>query len=452
MINVGVPWLLGAAAAGAVLTGVLHFLSVRRPRVLLLPTMRFLPDRSVRAVSRSARPSDLWLLLLRAGALLLAGVALAGVTWTGGVLTHGRVVVVDRNIDSTDLSAMRVRVTALLRARLDGDTVTRFVIVDSAAHVLSVAAMRTLRGDTLKASAGQTALSTLLLAGVRGAGSLVREEGNIDSVDLVLVAPFNSAMIDAGVPAARALWPGNVRLVDLASAETSPNSSVSTVQLVGGGANAAVRTAFGARLQNAEEPLRSANTGSGGSANAASISIEWPSSGIPAAWTAVKPDTIGAVIARGMALVWPFERHAHASDSLLKQGRAIAWWSDGQVAALELKTATGCVRQVGVTVTTSSDVLQGHGARPLLSALTAPCGRHTASSPLADEVQKALEGADRAAPASAFRVASAAQTPFGSVMLLLSLLLLAVEWWMRDRDSSALQMTGAPEDQLRNVA
>ena len=72
------PWLFGGALAAALAITALHFLSVRQPRVLLLPTARFVPERDARAVARQAKPSDLLLLLLRVIALLAAGAALAG--------------------------------------------------------------------------------------------------------------------------------------------------------------------------------------------------------------------------------------------------------------------------------------------------------------------------------------------------------------------------------------
>lgn len=449
MISVGAPWLLWSAVGGAFITCVLHFLSVRRPPVLLLPTMRFLPDRPVRAVSRSARPSDLLLMLLRVMALLLIGLALAGVTWSGGAPTHGRVVVVDRNVDTSDISALRARVSALLQARLVGDTATRFVVIDSTAHVLTVTQMRAFHGDTLRAAGGSTALSAMLLAGVRGASALVREERNVDSVELVLVAPFNTAMNDAAIPTARSMWPGNVRLVDLASEDVPVDSTVPRVKFVAGIANAAVLSAFGSRGFIKPDSARDASSSA---ASSPEISIEWPASGIPSGWTAVKTDTIGGLVARGRALVWPFVRSARAPDSLVSRSRAIAWWSDGAVAAIERADANACVRQVGVSVTSASDVLQGRGAAALMAALTAPCGVHRVSPPLSDELRKSLEGVDHAAPSSAFRIASATHTPYASMLLMLALLLLTLEWWTRDREGAVLRATTASDNRWRNVA
>ena len=65
MISFLAPAALAFAALGTLVLTALHFLSVRRPPVLLLPTARFVVARDVRAVSRSTRPTDLTLLFIR---------------------------------------------------------------------------------------------------------------------------------------------------------------------------------------------------------------------------------------------------------------------------------------------------------------------------------------------------------------------------------------------------
>ena len=457
MIAVGSPWILGTAAAGALVTVVLHFLSVRRPPVLLLPTARFLPMRPVRAVSRSARPSDLWLLLIRVSALLLMGIALAGVTWNSGLVTHGRVIVVDRRINAAQLSQLRARVGAIMRGRAAGDTATRVVVVDSTARVLSVSEMRAFRAESLLAIGGTTSLSAMLLAGVRAASVLVRDERNVDSVELVLVTPLIRSVQDAAFQSARSMWPGRVRVIDVAVDAGSADSTrrAPGAVLVGTASSNAVRSAFAARgvlrSDSARTPSKDSKTQSTNGAITQTL-IEWPEAGIPRGWTPAVADTNGALIARGRALVWPFVRTSRAPDSLLLRARPIAWWSDGAVAAIETKTDNGCLKQVGVAVRSSSDVLQGEGARPLLSALSAPCGGEVDARALSDNARKLIEGPRNAAPASAFTVANSARTPFASIMLLFALLLLALEWWMRDREGAGAAITSTASSHFRNVA
>ncbi|MEO7520234.1 MAG: BatA domain-containing protein, partial [Gemmatimonas sp.] len=78
------PSMLLVAVLGSLVAIALHFLSVRRPPAMILPTARFVAPRDVRAVSRSARPSDLLLLLLRVLAMWCAAIALAGPRYTAG--------------------------------------------------------------------------------------------------------------------------------------------------------------------------------------------------------------------------------------------------------------------------------------------------------------------------------------------------------------------------------
>ena len=242
MIGVGAPFILAAAVFGALVTVALHFLSVRRPKMLLLPTMRFLPDRPVRAVSRSARPSDLWLLLLRVAALLLAGIALSGVTWRGTGVKHGRVVLIQRGADK-NVETLRTQVA---RATADGfaaDTVMRIVVVDSVLHLLNGAESKSFRADTISSPASTlpyapSTFSSTILVATRAAAELVREEPTVDAVDLVIAGPLLRQFDDAPLPAVRASWPGTIRFVDTqhraSVAELLSSTPYKTVGGVGG--------------------------------------------------------------------------------------------------------------------------------------------------------------------------------------------------------------------------
>ena len=122
MIHFAIPWLVGAGVVGAAVITTLHFLSVRRPPELLLPTARFLDEGRVRAVSRSAQPSDLLLLMLRVLALLLASAAFAAPRWVSHSHRVARLIVAD--------AAMRADSATLLkqaRATSSSETLTRFV-------------------------------------------------------------------------------------------------------------------------------------------------------------------------------------------------------------------------------------------------------------------------------------------------------------------------------------
>lgn len=463
MIGVGAPWILGFAVLGALATVALHFLSVRRPPVLLLPTMRFLPDRPVRAVSRNARPSDLLLLLMRVAALLLIGVALAGVTWKGTGVKHGRIVVVQRGVHE-DRATLQSVVGQALRGGFAGDTATRIVVVDSSARMLSVAESQAFKPESLSvpnpARVGTAAisptLSAALLASVRAAAALVAEERTVDAVELTIAAPLTRSLLDAATPAARAMWNGHVRLLDTHATATeqgtgTPDSVLPprTIAFAGEKPNEAVSSAFAVRgwLANANA------TGASPVVASQSITVEWPASGAPAGWSRSAPDTIGALIAKGSALVFPFVRSAQIPDEIRNQGRAIAWWSDGRVAALEVPTASGCTRHVGVGIPSSSDVLNGQGARPLLLALSAPCGGDFGNEPsLAAEAVRALEGSGAAAPASAFRSSTVVRTPWAAALLLVAIALLVAEWWARDKEEAAIRSVNDELNDMRRVA
>lgn len=466
MIGVGAPFILGAAIFGALLTCVLHFLSVRRPPVLMLPTMRFLPERPVRAVSRSARPSDLLLLLLRVAALLLAGVALSGVTWRGTGSKHGRILVIQRDAVS-DISAARTQLADALAGGFSGDTVMRIVVVDSAAHFLSSAESKAFRAETLSAVRGSVrsseSLSAAILVATRAASELVREERTVDAIDLVIAGPQLRASRDAALPTVRAAWPGAIRFVDtqhsrdvVDSSETEPYRR--NVVLVGAVPSDAVRSAFQSRGWLSGAGNAAINDSRAGTiatvpgATHAPISIEWPASGTPEGWESSAPATIGAIVARGEALVYPFVRTSHISESILAQGRAIAWWSDGEIAAIEIPTTTSCTRHVGVNVPSASDLLQGHPARALLLALSGPCGGEFDVTPIPSAELRALEGTGGAASASAFRGTATVRTPWASLLLLLALVLLGVEWFVRDREDRLNDAADVAADSLRKVA
>ena len=71
------PGFLYGALAAAIAAIALHLIATREPRAVMLPTARFIPESSARAVVRAARLSDPWLLALRVLLLLLLGTALA---------------------------------------------------------------------------------------------------------------------------------------------------------------------------------------------------------------------------------------------------------------------------------------------------------------------------------------------------------------------------------------
>ena len=468
MISVDAPWVLGAAVAGALITCVLHLLSVRRPPTLLLPTMRFLPDRPVRAVSRTARPSDLWLLLLRVAALLLAGVGLAGVSWKNARGDMGRVIVVDRSAHSSDATALRAQVTRLLGTNLpvkSGNALTtpanlsevsnvvatRVVVMDSVAHLLSASELRAFKPDTLTTTVRGVSMTAAVLAAIRSAATMTHDERNVDSVELDIVSEFHESADDAALRTVRASWPGRINLVDVVNA-AHVDSAAQNVRVHIVGAALAPVVASALRISELKAPKRVASAATAAATSANDVGIEWPANGVPTGWSRAPGDTVGAIVAEGRAIVWPFVRAAQLPDSLLPHWRAIAWWSDGRVAAAEQTHAAGCTRQVGVIVPSDGDALSGESARRFLATLVSACGDARETETLNATARQLLTGKDGTAPADAFRSRSSRTTPFGAVMLLLALLLLALEWWVRDREPSTAAVIGERAASMRKVA
>ena len=141
MIGLAAPLVFwGAVASALVVTG-LHFLSVRRPPTLVLPTTRFLDASTARAVSRAARPSDVWLLVTRVLALLCAGLAMAGVRWESRSARVVRMVVADRAWMS-DSGALLTRVRSVAPVTAAGESATLLVWSDSASTTGTLTGLR----------------------------------------------------------------------------------------------------------------------------------------------------------------------------------------------------------------------------------------------------------------------------------------------------------------------
>ncbi len=182
------PWVFGVAVAAAMVVTALHLLSVRRPPEFLLPTTRFLPDRDVRAVSRTRRPSDVWLLLARVLLLLLAGLAIAQPRWKSSARTGVRLVIVGPGI-LRDTAAITAHV--MRDARRVDDATMRVALIFA---------------DSSMTGADLTALFPLAM---RSAAELAQGDVTLDSLELhVLTA--EPGIDDRAAAAWRAAWDGRV--------------------------------------------------------------------------------------------------------------------------------------------------------------------------------------------------------------------------------------------------
>lgn len=442
MLSFGVPWLFGAAVAASLVVVGLHLLSVRTPPAFVLPTARFVPEGDARAVARQPRPNDLVLLLLRVLALLCAGAALAGVHWTTSRAALLRVVVADTAV--RDSAAWRDSVERSLRR--DG----AMVDVHFAPGVSRDA------GAALVAAVSRTAV-------------LVKRYPALTKVELT-VALDSTARAVGGFAAWRSQWPGAVHVTAPAATLTPDSASsaagLGAVQVRGARErDDVVSAAFISRASGDMLVERADLLGT--TDDSMALRVHWPESGVPTGWQARdRVDTVGALVSGGVAIVGPWVRQARLADSLRSildtsaTLRALAWWSDGDVAALEQRSAAGCTRFVAVVVPRGSDLLLSSEARGLMRALTEPCSvargvaggvarrlwaneaADAAADPAAPGRAPATKGDSALASAAAFRVTTAAANgsdPWWLTPLLLtaSLLLLGVEWAVRRGEAVA---------------
>lgn len=435
MLSFAMPWVFGTAVAAAAVVFGLHLLSVRTPPVLLFPTARFVPGGDARAVARQPRLNDVLLLLLRVTALLCAGAAIAGVQWSTSRASRLRLVVADVGVKDT--VAWR-------------DSVQR-ALTDNEALV----AVRFARGASRDPGAA-------LVAATAHSAALVAAHRSLSDVELTVVLDSTATSL-AGYTAWRSQWPGAVRVMTPSVPRTTATSqAMLAVRVVGApdrddvvaaalagrkgenGASAANPAVVTVVVQRA--PVAAGVPANDDASGPRPISVSWPTDGVPASWgRRAVPDTAGAVVANGLAIVGPWERRARLRDSVRAEldtsrtVRAVAWWSDGEVAAIERRTGRTCVREVAVVVPRGSDLLQSSEAVGLLTALTGACGgvrQHTAV------LQDDGGATSMLAPASAFRhdvPGTRGSHPKWLTPLLLgaALLCLLAEWWWRRGEAAS---------------
>jgi hypothetical protein len=384
------PWALLAAVGAAGIIVALHFIARRRPRAMAFPTARFVPARSVRAPSRSTRPADIPLLLLRVLALLLLGAAFAQPALQPERRPIARVVALDLSASGRAVGDARDSAARYLRA---GDLL---VVFDSTARLITGDPRDSL--DALEGSQAAGSLSAALAASTRAAASL---RDRADSVELVLVSPFAAEEWDGATRALRKLWPGRARLVATAVASDSTARGSARIDAArpvveeGGGdddplsALAALMhdTASRTRVRIVRGALDAADSAWGGEVG--HVLVHWPAS-VPAAWPKREAvDTVGAVAAGSAVLIADFPRSANPPGG---DARVVARWLDGAPAATESALLDGCVRSVAIPFPARGDLALGESARRFVRALSAPCGGARDLAPPGEARLAALRG------------------------------------------------------------
>ncbi|MEO6444374.1 MAG: BatA domain-containing protein [Gemmatimonadaceae bacterium] len=447
------PGYLLAALVAAAGVGALHLLAWRRPTPAPLPTARFAPGASPRALVRVRRLNDPLLLALRVLALLLAGLALSRPARTPALRGVARVVVMDASRAVQRVA--EVEDSARVSAR-GADFVSR-VRVDSVARLLPDSAL----GARAEA---RGVLSAGLIVAVREARRLAR---TFESVEIAVVSPFARESWDAATVAIRGEWPGRVALLhvtardsvgaavarsrrgDAVSRGSAPDTEPATASAAAPVTAPVTAPAFSRRVPPADDPVGAAFALAPLERSARALRVRRgppttedsafaSGGGVVVAWPArTGSENTGAaevLAARDLAVSGRFVRDALAAST----GDVMLRWGDGTAAVREWFTGSGCIRSAGFQPAEVGDDVLRPGMLALAAGLSAPCG-DIDWTPVAPEALARLAAAP-AIPAT--RQGGRALPPEDSlwlrrVLLLLTAAVLVVEWWMRRRAAAA---------------
>lgn len=426
---------LGLGVAGAALA--LHFIVTRQPPSSPLPTVRFVPRGSVR-VTTVSRPRHWWLLAARMLVAILAGAAFARPVLVPDRRPVARVVLADVSRDVASLDDVRDSVRTLLGA---GDAL---VVFDSTARVSHLGSGGADLADSLAAlerSGAPARLSPALVTALRSATAL-RERA--DSVELVLVSALRAHAVDEATLVIRALWPGSIRLVRVAPADADsspvrPDVVVSgarpddalLVGVVAAGLSGRAGADGAVRLARGDASAADSAWAAGGRRTL----VRWPADGAPPGWVGkAAPDTTGAVVAGGAAVVHRFARHHEPGPTSMQASRVVARWVDGAPAAVERGEGDGCIRDVAVPVPERGDVVLRPAFARLLRVLAAPCAQTRGSPAMGSALQAAIAGAGGPVPGHAIAAAERIATPLVPWLVAATLAMLLVEMLLRRRD------------------
>lgn len=399
-------YLLAAlAAAGALVAA--HFIVRRQPRALTLPTARFVPDAPVLTTGWDRRPSDLFLLALRVLCVLLAGLALSGPFLRERAGGSAKLILADRSRAVADSAELRDSITAV---RADGDGVVEYGA----------------------GAAGPGSLSAGLVGATRAASHF---RGGADSVELVIVSSFAAEELDAATARLRREWPGRARLVRVA-APTIADSRRSPVLASEGTDPLVVAMAIARPRTSADVRLVRGQLGTADSLWAGGrpgrVLLHWPVSTAPDGFIArAARDSIGGVVARGEALIAPFQRHWQLVSAVDRS--ALAWWVDGDAAAAESALDSGCVRSVAIPVSMAGDFVLRPDFHALIRELAQPCGGTPAYESMSPASLAMLAGTGGLAPSRTFAKPPAETSPAAKWLLLGSLLCALLEMVARRR-------------------
>ncbi len=416
-------YLFGAFAVAAGIA-LLHFIVTRQPRSLILPTARFVPESPVTATSRAARPSDLWLMVLRVLVVLAAGGALARPVMLPSRTSVGRVIIADVSRGVGDFRQVADSLASI------ADEGAPVIVFDSTAHRINGVAADSV--SRIPASGARGNLSVGLIAALRAAGDM---RDRFDSLELVVVSPLTGEEWDAATAEIRALWPGRARLVrvssrvvepvrkpalHLASDESDPLSVTS--ELIGSSAGTVpVRV-----LRGQTPALRDTMSGE--------TVVSWPSSSRPPrAIPRARMDTANAVVTRSAVVIATFERSWMYPDDSLRGATVVARWADGEPAAIQIAGPPArCVTSVAIPVAGSGDLVIRPEFVRLVNDLTSVCGDSPPTIPLDPAKLAVLQGGRSLAAASAFPPRRDQPSPLAPWLIALALAGAVIELFVRE--------------------
>ena len=345
-MNFIAPGWIGLAALASLAAVAIHLIAWRRPRTVVLPTARFVPDEPARRAARTIRLADLVLLALRVAILMLGGIAMARPVLESRPSGSATVVVVAAAGDS---AAWTDSVRAIPRTDH-----TSFVVFDTAAQVFT-------ESSSLSRSrrAGEYSLTVGLLAAIREARRLRQE---YDTVRIALVAPFARSSFDNATSAVRAQWPDSIRLIRIPHAAEAPMRA--NVEFTASGDDPVVA---GIRLAQSNGLIRGKSRvireGRAASPDSGQAIVLWPRT------TPNDSERLDAVYAGGMTAIGAF-----TPIPLVDSGTVIARWMNGAPAAREIERGDGCVRSIGFDVPDLGDFVLTPSFQRLVAELLAPCG------------------------------------------------------------------------------
>jgi hypothetical protein len=266
------------------------------------------------------------------------------------------------------------------------------ILFDSTARSVPLSAI----DDSLRAIASRPRsvrrglLSPALIATLRAAAR-VRE--GADSLDLVVISPFADEERDAATAAIRALWLGRILPIHVTIATDS----------------AVV-----------------------GRASSRHVLVQWADSGATAFWTArPHPDTIGAVRAGDVVLVYPFLRRWRLAGRMDSTTHVYARWVDGEPAAVERIANGDCVRSIAFSMPTIGDAILRPSFVRFLDGLKAPCGTNHNLTPMSPDLLAAFQGPAHLATAASVKPRITKENPFVFWLLLAALALALFELLVR---------------------